>query len=1016
VEIIMCVLGRLSVGGLMAMHLLLAACYSFAAEDAKPAAVVVGASDAGWQERLAAREIRRYAYCRSGTLLPMAQALVDDTDAIVVATKERAIIATVAGDAALKRAIAELESQQYMLKTCSRDARRVLLVVGGDRVGTLYGAYRLAEYLGVRFFLHGDVIPDKQGAWKLPELDEIGKPLFELRGLNPWGSHPFGFDLWNADDYKAHLAQMTKMRMNFIGMHCYPEGHPYAEPTVWVGKDGDFDRQGRVTFSYPSSYYNALFRTRWGGFRPGPTGDYHFGGAMLFDRDGWGPEVMRGYAPRPETPEACNDVFNRTGEMYRDAFTFARLLGVKTCLGTESSMVMPKALQERLKSQGSDPGDPAVVGQVYEGMFRRIMAAHPLDYYWLWTPEGWTWQGNTGEQMKATMDDIQLALAALKKVDAPFRLATSGWVLGPKDDRAGFDKVIPQEIALSAISRHLGEDPVDPAFGRVDRRDKWAIPWMEGDNGGLAVPQLWVGRTRQDAVDARAYGCTGLMGLMWRTRILAPNIATLAQAGWEQPWADQATKPEKPSTPADSMTEGAQGGKFANYAGAQVERTEDDVLYQSCRYDMQGYELKVPNGTYRVTLKFCEPHFHSAGKRVCDLKLQSETVLEKLDIHAEVGRFAALDKCFDDVKVSDKRLKIEFVYVESLPCVSGIVVEGKDFVRKINCGGPAYKDYAADFPPPQSATPSQRLRKVPCEDFYVDWAFALFGPEAADQIAAIFAEIDSRLPRPLSRGCPAGLRPDRRPWQQVSPDYAFVDELAKCRDKITGAGNRERFDYWLGTMQYLRAGAKLDCAVGEFQAVMEKVKAEKDGDTRRQLAAETALPAYREILVAYRNAFEHLLATVSTNGGLATVMFWEQSVFPAALGDTAQVLSQALSTTLPPDVIPTREYRGDLRVIVPTIRTCAAPDESLRLKVIVVSSETPREAALYHRPLGAQDAFERLPLEHVARGVYTISIPPPSDDRGFEYYIEAAAADGQVTRFPATAPAINQTVVALPQL
>jgi len=73
-----------------------------------------------------------------------------------------------------------------------------------------------------------------------------GRPLFELRGLNPWGSHPFGFDLWNTDDYKAHIGQMAKMRMNFIGMHCYPEGHPYAEPTVWEGIAGDFDARGRV--------------------------------------------------------------------------------------------------------------------------------------------------------------------------------------------------------------------------------------------------------------------------------------------------------------------------------------------------------------------------------------------------------------------------------------------------------------------------------------------------------------------------------------------------------------------------------------------------------------------------------------------------------------------------------------------------------------------------------------------------------------------------------------------------
>ena len=38
---------------------------------------------------------------------------------------------------------------------------------------------------------------------------------------------------------------------------------------------------------------------------------------------------------------------------------------------------------------------------------------------------------------------------------------------------------------------------------------------------------------------------TGLMGLIWRTRILGPNIAALARAGWEQPWNDHPTQPER---------------------------------------------------------------------------------------------------------------------------------------------------------------------------------------------------------------------------------------------------------------------------------------------------------------------------------------------------------------------------------------------------------------------------------------------------------------------------------------
>ncbi|NQT53882.1 hypothetical protein HQ576_17635, partial [bacterium] len=569
---------------LLTTQTLLVACALAAGKVAAPPAVIVHSPDAGAREQLAAREVRRYVYLRTGLLLPIRAGLPAQGNAILVGVKNRELFKSPGGAGPPHEAIARLGPQQYLLRTAAAGARRVLLVVGGDDVGTLYGAYRLAECLGVRFFLHGDVVPDQQVPWQLPQLDETGKPLFELRGLNPWGSHPFGLDLWNTDDWKAHIGQLAKLRMNFIGAHCYPEGRPYAEPTVWTGLPGDFDASGRVAFSYPTSFYTALFRPPWGGLKAGKTSAYHLGAAMLFDRDDWGPDVMRGHAPRPTAPAACNEVFNRTAAMFREAFTFARLVGVKTCLGTEAPLTIPRAVRERLKQQGKNPADPAVVQEVYEGMFRRIMAAHPLDYYWLWTPESWTWRGNTAAQLKATVEDVRIAREALRTVGAPFRLATSGWVLGPANDRAALDRMISQEIALSAIGRHLGEDPVDPAFGRVKRRDKWAIPWMEGDNGGLAIPQLWVGRTRQDAADARVYGCTGLMGLMWRTRILGPNIAALAQAGWAQPWNRTGDEPGAPAV----RPEGARGGKVANYPRAAIARTDDDALYQTCRYDLHG--------------------------------------------------------------------------------------------------------------------------------------------------------------------------------------------------------------------------------------------------------------------------------------------------------------------------------------------------------------------------------------------------------------------------------------------
>ena len=60
-----------------------------------------------------------------------------------------------------------------------------LYIRGGSEVALLYGVYAYAEYLGVRFALHGDILPDEKFNKSLFDCPEIkGKPLFEKRGIS----------------------------------------------------------------------------------------------------------------------------------------------------------------------------------------------------------------------------------------------------------------------------------------------------------------------------------------------------------------------------------------------------------------------------------------------------------------------------------------------------------------------------------------------------------------------------------------------------------------------------------------------------------------------------------------------------------------------------------------------------------------------------------------------------------------------------------------------------------------
>lgn len=823
-----------------------------AAASARP--TIISPERASALETLAAREVRRYFYVRTGELLPIVIASkVPAGEAIVVARQDRPL-ASPAG--------AKLAAQEYVIKTDGA----VLYLVGGDDTGTLYAAYTFAERLGVRFYLHGDVIPDQRIAPALPALNETAKPLFDTRGILPFHDFPEGPDWWDQDDFLSYIGQLAKLRMNFLGLHNYPEGGVGPEPGVWIGQPADYGEGGEVTFSYPSQWASTARKGMWG-YAAMKTSDFAAGAAELFESDDFGPAVLKGMMPVPATAELSNRLFNEAGKMLRAAFTEAKALGVKTCIGTETPLTIPKLVRERLRASGKDPAEMAVVQSVYEGMFRRIAATYPIDYYWLWTPEDWTWGGNKPEQFEATKRDIQAALDALSSIGKPFVLATSGWVLGPQNDRTALDAFLPKDSPMSTINRQVGHAPDEPGFANLRGRPKWVIPWMENDPN-LTAPQPWVGRMRYDAADARRLGCTGLLGIHWRTKILSTNVSALAAAAWDQSW--------------------------------------------------------VPAG---------------------------------FDSHPRVE-------------------------------IAPVLSEGAN----------------------QNDNP-QRGRTMPVEKFYIDFARASFGGEVAEAAGRILTKIDgTNLPEPTTwlKG-PGGIKPEKTPWAGLKQRYVFVEELAALRDKVRGAANRERFDYWLNTYRYMATLAEAASVRGQLDKAVADIQAEQDPARQKQMAGQAA-----EIRTQLARLWERMItlqiAATDTPGELGTLANLEQHnrLLLKFLDAHDETLMKALGKPLPPSTQLSRVYAGPRRLIVPTVRTLAHSGESLTLKVIALDREPVKVARLYWRPLGERK-YRMVQARHVARAVFLVSVPAAKDD--FEYYIQAEATGGKRMVWPATAPALAQTVV-----
>jgi hypothetical protein len=502
-------------------------------------------------EQLAARELQRYLYVRTGRL-PLLKQLETHRPC--------------PPNGILVKIVDSLKEQEFQLVSMTNHR---LLILGGSGTALLYGAYQFLESAGIGFRLDKDIIPDKKTDHiRLSGFHQpICRPAFALRGIQPFHDFPEGPDWWNENDYKAVIVQLVKLRMNFIGFHTYPEGKPQAEPLVWIGDRDGFNPDGTVKTVYPNGHFSTG-DPGWG-YIPVKTSAYSSGAADLFETDVYGADYMLDDSPWPHTDEENREHFNRLGSWLNSSFTLARKLGIKTCLGTETPLTLPKQLQDSLRARHEDPASDSVRASVYEGIFSRIKLSHPLDYYWLWTPEDWTWKGEKPGVVEATEKDLLLAARVAKGLNCPFTLATCGWVLGPSRDRTEFDRLLPKEMPFAVINREVGFARVEPSFRNIRGRPTWQISWLE-DDPGLTTPQFWAGRVLKDAADAYQYGCTGMMGIHWRTENLSPAFLALSRAGWEADKYDTARTSDGRDYPLDGLYQDWAKTEFGVRAGKQA--------------------------------------------------------------------------------------------------------------------------------------------------------------------------------------------------------------------------------------------------------------------------------------------------------------------------------------------------------------------------------------------------------------------------------------------------------------
>ncbi|MEO6435787.1 MAG: hypothetical protein ABIP55_08500, partial [Tepidisphaeraceae bacterium] len=118
-----------------------------------------------------------------------------------------------------------VSDQGIIVKSVAIDGRPTLIVGGGSAQATLWAVYDLVERWGVRYLLHGDVLPARR-AFEMPTLNVAEEPNLRVRQWRVLNEHAMGPISWGMADYKPVIDQLAKLRFNRLLLYIWP-GQPF---------------------------------------------------------------------------------------------------------------------------------------------------------------------------------------------------------------------------------------------------------------------------------------------------------------------------------------------------------------------------------------------------------------------------------------------------------------------------------------------------------------------------------------------------------------------------------------------------------------------------------------------------------------------------------------------------------------------------------------------------------------------------------------------------------------------
>jgi hypothetical protein len=477
-------------------------------------------------ELYAAGELERYMFQLTGKLSTRTCKLPDEGVAIVLDPET-------ASRLGIKSNCGKMNDQGYRLLAVKKGNLRCLVISAGSPAGVLYGVYGLLERLGMGFYAGGDTYPDLPAAAEIPEtLDVAEQPEFKMRGNMLHYNFLCGPTNWGLDDYKFYFGQLARMRCNILLMHWY-DGEPGAAYEV----DGEYLAGGGTP--------NSLTK-HWGAKAALRTSEFSFGTGSYYDEEIFSSPMGE------DMPDLMTEV-KRSEKVFSEAVSYARVMAVNVAAGFEA----PR-------------GDPTVPLEQsrFKARIRQFLLRNPqITHFALWQHESGGCVGSEaplpGSTASALMEKqrpvfaflgneqrvweairfgafAQIALEVLNEIAPHLPLVLVGWGgdlwMQFADYCLAYDKMFPAKVIFTChdnIDASMGPNVSSPWGSLPPERERWAMPWVEGDIEACDIRHPNVESLGSLAPDALKKGCQGLLTLQWRTRDVEEETGFIARYAWD---------------------------------------------------------------------------------------------------------------------------------------------------------------------------------------------------------------------------------------------------------------------------------------------------------------------------------------------------------------------------------------------------------------------------------------------------------------------------------------------------